>query len=491
MGAQYRSTGAIVVALALACTMIATWLVNQPVRFPLDDAYITIANAELLLTGAVDSYGQTRPTGATSLLHLLLLTAFGAVLDWPIASLALSMLAAVLYASGLYLALRTTGVHPLLVVLGTITGFLGFQAWFQLMNGLETGWAMAAVAWAVYLAQHPDDDRRQHWLAVLIGVMPFIRPELAILSAMLALAAAIRLYRKPARLAKSALLTLGAAAIMAGLALATTGELLPQTGGAKVAFFADAGRTLAQRFMILASVLAATPLGVLLVGMVALPMFRDGWAFGGFAVLFLVASGFSLPSGLMHNEMRYLYVLVPLALVGWAALACRKDVLRGKAWPVLALAAAVAIGGFFGSGWGFYRQTLNDPADQEALVVWARSHLPPDARILIHDAGYFGWQTDFALVDVVGLKSPDSIAAHRRWTLPSAGRDRGRAVAQIALRAKVTHAIILDRPFWGDIAGHLRKAGWTLVPLRAGATTLYHVYRLAPPGQPSPTPDAP
>jgi hypothetical protein len=483
MISRLGSGGGALVAVALAGVVAATLIANQPVRFPLDDAYITIANAQQIVTGAVDSYGYTRPTGATSLVHMLLLVPLGLVMAWPAASLTLAMLAASAYVLGLYQALLTISGHRGVAILGSIAGFAGIKLWYQLMNGLETGFAMAAVIWTVYLAQFPDDPARRRWLAGLIGVLPFIRPELALLTAVLAIAAAARLYRQPAQLARLAALTLGVAALLAALAWAATGELVPQTAGAKVAFFGDGGLSLPDRLLIVLLSVATAPLGWVLLGLAALPMVRDGWALLAFVGAYLLASVLSLPSGLMHNEQRYLFIFVPLALAGWAALAARADVMRGRAPMIVSAGAALMIASFFLGGWSFYRDSLRITADQEQLATWAKRNLPRDARVLIHDAGYFGWQTDFALVDVVGLKSPDSIAAHRRWTLPSAGKDRGRAVDEIARKARVTHAVILDRPFWGDIAGHLRKAGWQLDPLRAGPDDDYHVYRLTPPQQ--------
>lgn len=481
MISRFGSGGGAVVALALAGVVAATLLVNQPIRFPLDDAYITIANAQQIVTGAVDSYGYSRPTGATSPMHMLLLVPLGPVIDWPAASLALAVLAALAYVWGLYRALLTISSHRGIAILGSIAGFMGIKLWYQLMNGLETGLAMAAVVWTVHLAQFPDDPLRRRWLAGLIGVLPFIRPELALLTAILALAALVRLRRQPAQLVRLAALTLGIAALLAALAWLATGELIPQTAGAKVAFFGDGGLALPDRLLIVLLSVATAPLGWVLLGLAALPLIRDGWAFLAFVGAYLLASAASLPSGLMHNEQRYLFLFVPLALAGWAAVGARTDILRGRAAMVVSAGAALMIASFFLGGWSFYRDSLKITADQEQLVIWSRRNLPRDARVLIHDAGYFGWKTDFALVDVVGLKSPDSIAAHRRWTLPSAGRDRDRAVAEIALRAKVTHAIILDRPFWGDIAGHLRQAGWRLEPLRTGPDAAYRVYRLTAP----------
>ena len=50
---------------------------------------------------------------------------------------------------------------------------------FQLLNGMDTGLAMAAVAWNIKLL---TDKKRTLWLSILCGIMPFIRPELSFLS---------------------------------------------------------------------------------------------------------------------------------------------------------------------------------------------------------------------------------------------------------------------------------------------------------------------
>lgn len=488
MTTRLRANEAAVIGFALVAVMMATLAFNHPLRFPLDDAYITIANARQILTGGVDDYGQSVPSGATSLVHLVLLAALGTFLDWPQASMVLAMLASFAYVAGLYLAVRETGARSVVVVLACLAGFLGFKAWFQLMNGLETGWAMAAVAWALYLTQRIDSQGHLLALAGLIGLMPFLRPELALLSATLSLMLALRQRMVLVRLVAPALLCLAMAAAMAVLALAMTGEVVPLTGGAKVAFFADAGLPMAGRFRLMLAALCAWPLGLVLTGLVALPMLRGGWAFPAFAAAFLVVTAVTLPSGLMHNDQRYLYPLLPVALTGWAAISARSDLLNGRVWQVISLAAAVIVANFFIIGWRDYRDSMLFTDDQMQLVDWAEVNLPRDARILIHDAGYIGWAADYRLVDLVGLKTPESIEAHRRFTLPSAGRDRSMAIARIATQQQVTHAIILDGLFWGDIAAGLRRQGWQLEPLRTGAGTLYQVYRLTPPAVGTPRP---
>ena len=478
---KFPNSGEILVAAALLCVIVATFLVNQPIAFPLDDAYITIANAHQILTAQVDGFGQNQPTGATSLIHLIMLAALGTVVDLPTASFILATIAASLYVVGLYRLLRLLSANEVLASLGTLGGFLGGAAWFQLMNGLETGLAMAAVAWAAYLAQYPDHTRIQVLLAVLIGALPFIRPELGVLSATLVAAVLIRLRRLPYRLLGLGFCTALTVIILASMAWMVTGELIPRTAGAKIAFFAESSLPLAEKIYNAALAVFQSPLAVVLTGMVFLPRIRGGWAFIGFAILFWTITALSLPSGLSHNLYRYLYVLVPLGLAGWAVFSVQNKTTGGTAALVTGIGASVLIATFFVSGWGYYRTNLRVTADQETLVIWAQANLPGDARILIHDAGYFAWRTNFHLVDLVGLKSLSSIAVHRRLTLASSGTKRGEAISQIAHKGRVTHAIILERPFWRDIHRDLRQQGWQVEPLRADPGQLYRLYRLTPP----------
>ena len=121
--------------------------------------------------------------------------------------------------------------------------------------------------------------------------------------------------------------------------------------------------------------------------------------------------------------------------------------------------------------------------DQAELAAWVQRNLPRDARVLIHDAGHIAFATDLFLIDVVGLKTPDAIADHRRWTVPSRGLARQEAVSRIAARHGATHAIILKdlEGYWASLADDLRRSGWTLEPLRPARTSPgYEVFKLIP-----------
>jgi hypothetical protein len=153
-------------------------LLYWPVVFPLDDAYITLHNARVLLTGGDENYDVPALVGATSAVHLVLVAGLGLFLDLPLASFLLNALAAIAYAVGLA-RLALWAQSSRWVASGIIgLGLLAADAPYHLFNGLETGLAMAAVVWGVILALSGS----QIILPVLCGLMPFIRPELAALA---------------------------------------------------------------------------------------------------------------------------------------------------------------------------------------------------------------------------------------------------------------------------------------------------------------------
>ena len=122
------------------------------------------------------------------------------------------------------------------------------------------------------------------------------------------------------------------------------------------------------------------------------------------------------------------------------------------------------------------------------VAAWCNANLPPQAKLLIHDAGYISCATKFRMIDCVGLKTPSSIPFHARITEPSKGEERGIAVHQIALLNKPDYLIMLDKwdGFFKITAG-LRQNGWKLTPLRGNETGLkryYEVYSLSFKAQP-------
>lgn len=468
--------------LAICGLLVVSAWTNAPVRFPLDDAYITLANAQMLLDGGVDSFGNRGPTGATSLIHLLALTGLGTIVPLPVANLLLSSLATLAYALGLWQLARGLGAGVTLAAGIVLTGLTAGMAWYHLQNGLETGIAMAAVTWVLVLLMRPASSRTENMLAVLIGVLPFIRPELAVLAGLAALSLVLRLRAAPHRVAFAALTALLTAGTLSLVAWTVIGGVVPATAGAKSAFFAEAALPLTDRLSFALQILVLNPIAPFLVGIMLVPLLPGGWAMVAFAAVFVFAAVMSLPGGLAHNDFRYLYTFLPLALGGWLALVGRHGLVGRMSTAILMGLTIYSLASFPFQGWPKWHTALSATDDQERLALWAEANLSPDARVLIHDAGYFAWRTNFALVDAVGLKTPEVVAFHRHFTLPSAGGRRSDALNAIAQTNGVSHAIILDRPFWRDLEHDLNSHGRILEPLRpAEPGLLYQIFALTPP----------
>jgi hypothetical protein len=447
-------------------------LLYWPVVFPLDDAYITLHNARVLLTGGDENYDVPALVGATSAVHLVLVAGLGLFLDLPLASFLLNALAAIAYAVGLA-RLALWAQSSRWVASGIIgLGLLAADAPYHLFNGLETGLAMAAVVWGVILALSGS----QIILPVLCGLMPFIRPELAALAGSLLVWQAWSDRNSPVSILKKAALAALAASPWVIWYWTTTGHWIPLTASAKQAFFAQQGYPLRFKMWVVLITISGSGLGFLFVALIFVrrsPLVVPVFVFIGATLAAFVAT---FPGGLTHNHFRYLYPLLPTALMGLALAAKGDKVVAWGVGTLCSLYVAIGIG-----TWPHVIAGRHLTKELDNVAQWSREHLPPDARVLVHDAGYFAWATSLVLVDVVGLKTPSSIEDHRRWTMPSTGRNRHEAVHAIAYRSRVTHAVILNAEFWGDLANNLRQHGWTLRPIREPAAAGYVVYAISPP----------
>jgi hypothetical protein len=457
---------------------------------PVDDAYITMHNARALLEGADPNFAGVAPlTGATSLLHLLLLAAAMRFLPAMTAACVVLWLGVFLYAAGvleLCLALRLPHWKTAAIMLCALLAGLTPH---QLTNGLETGWAMAAVAWCCALAAR-DTPAARLGLAALCGLMPALRPELAAFAGLTLLCLAARAWRvKPAGARRSALARLALAAILAALPwmaiyLAATGLPFPSTIAAKRLFFAEDGLPSAVKLMWSGASLSlfAVTMGPLIVGAAGLFLADIGVAGLLFGAVLIGAYFCYFPGALGHYEQRYLYLLTPLLAYGLARLQlARAPRLRLIAGTLLVGAAANAL--LFTPAWvnvmtdgrAFTRDNL------AAVAAWCQRHMAPDARVYAHDIGYISWATRLPLVDMVGLKAPRSTAWHRHFTAASGGQRRDEAVDAIGRAAQPDWLIVLrgwDRLY--NLTGGLRAHDWRLV--KAAATVDgYEIYRVQAP----------
>ena len=476
-------------AVVLLAWLAYSWVFPIPV-FPLDDSYIVIHNAQAVLAGRDPNYlGSSPLTGSTSLVHLALVT-FLLLFLRPLGALsAAAWLAALLYALGLVRLARVHGVSQGQALLLAAVGLAAGRTPYHLMNGLETGLMLAAVTWGLVLIS-PTNRQPSRLLPALCGTLPFIRPDLTPLAVLFFGLHAGRQW--PGGLPSKVIMSrFGSDLAMAfGCALpwivwsyAENGSLSTSTMAAKCYFFAQAGWPLAFKTASVTQSLwvFGTELGLLtcfacFLGRTALG--RGGIAFG----IILVAAYYAqFPGALGTYNGRYLCPLVPFFVLGAAQALChQRQAVRLGATAGLTLALGLAV-------WTtptYWRQHLNGCrftiTELDGVADWCNHHLPVSSTLLIHDAGYLSCKTHFHLIDLVGLKTPGSIAYHRKLTYPSNGLLRSEAIDQIALESRPNYLLVLDS--WEQvhqIAAGLQAAGWNVRLLNNQFA--YKVYSLKPP----------
>ena len=122
------------------------------------------------------------------------------------------------------------------------------------------------------------------------------------------------------------------------------------------------------------------------------------------------------------------------------------------------------------------------------VAQWSQAHVPVGSTIILHDAGYMAFATNFHLIDMVGLKSAIAIPVHRRLTFPTAGAERGDAIVDIVEAANPRPQYLIDIKYWEvkfGILNSFEKRGWTLTPLYESPSPpdtpplyIYRVYSL-------------
>jgi hypothetical protein len=480
--------------VALTVVVVAFWILHStlPLIFPVDDAYITLHNARVI-AGADDvSYGVSGWVGTTSPLHVAMTAVFALVMPAARALHTVMWLGALAYVLGLA---RLAFVHKASIAqlaVCVVVGCVIAEVPHQLMNGLETGWAMAALVWTLACAS--EGLVRARVTAALSGVLPLLRPELVVVSALvLALQATHRLQSsEPPRTAVRAIALDVAIALAVMLPFAmllwiATGSPVPSTVSAKRHFFAQGCMDPAVKRMWLFNSLRAFAqlLGLLVPALVLLGFSRLGRIGLLFIFVLLFAYYREFPGALSHYEHRYMYPIVPFVLFG--AMSCLGHASR----PVrvftttMLIATAVVATWKAPSAWrrhvGYVAFTVNE---LETIAAWSRDHIPPTSKVLVHDVGYIAERTNLSLVDLVGLKTPASMDTHARLTWPTCGVDRGRAVHEIALRAQADYLIVLRQWDQGlKFAHSLADRGWAVERVR-DTDRGYEVFKLTSPAKP-------
>ena len=474
--------------MVLVAFNVHHFLYGTPWVFPTDDAYITLHNAVVLVSGKPDPnfVGTAALCGSTSIFHVALTALFCEVMP-PLTALNLTLWLGIgLYGLGLLRLARVHGAAPWQAVLLLLAGFFAVQTPFQMLNGLETGLALAAVTWSLVFA---SSEKPTRGLPALCGLLPLLRPELAVLSVLLFAYQTLRRQN-----AKSSALDLGIAVLVAMpfllLLWANTCSLIPQTIAAKRAYFAESGLPLAEKLTIAGRHLGAFT-ALLGVGVAFLPRLA-GFALGRLGLLFaavLIAAYIqSLPMALAQYYHRYLYVLLPFLWLGCASL-WKSGKWLGQAASIGAALVLLQALFAFPTRWATYEGWRDEVAIELDGLTKFCDTLNGDSPLLLHDAGYLGYAGHKKLVDMVGLKTPTAIPLHQRFTEPSGGKKRLDAVEQLAVEKHCGYLVVLQG--WEEfhrIGAGLQARGWTLVPVRpfpidypVPERNRYQVYQLTPP----------
>lgn len=439
-------------------------LLFWPGVFPIDDAYITLSNARVFISGQPDAnYGTSYLTGATSPIHLLLVALAGLVMDPVKALMLIGVGGAVLYfvaLQRLVVAACLAGWRRIAILwIGMVWGY----AVFHYLNGLETSLAMALTAWMLVLAE----DRRK--LPILAGLAPFLRPELAVLGGLFMIRLGWQLRSTPKQLGTVFLVAGLVALPWAVWVWAETGHVFPSTMSAKLAFFREWILFLPRKLEMSAGALYYSLQLPLYVGLVGLR--RAQWPALLFVAIYVAACVYLMPNALNWNEGRYASVLTPVLVMGLANLAAE----RSKASNVLLSVLTAA--SFFTLYMGIAEYS------REIAYAWrVRDHakfvatLPASSVVLVHDAGWVEWEKPKAkLVDLVGLKTLGIEPIHTKYSEHQCAWSKSFDV--IARKYHATHVVVLNRWTWPCVADNFRERGWKLNPVYSDLYTVYEMSR--------------
>jgi hypothetical protein len=436
------------------------WYGGPPV-FTTDDTYIALHAARLLFDATDPAYPGVPPlTGATSLVHVLMLRAFMFVLSPIWATELVAWLGTVAYLAGaaaliVHRVASTWGRLSCMAIAASLGGTIG-----HLSSGQETVLAMAAVMWLLYWLDTDSPGERR--VPLMAGFLPWIRPDLGLLTLTIAVS------RRRTFVRDSVLIALAVLPCVLIYQLAI-GRPLPNTVAAKIAFFGFAVLPLGTKIIL--ACLWLLPWLLLQIGLSTLGL-RWAWhersdrpvlvALGLFLCGVIVAG----PNVITHNDYRYLHpLMVPTIIAGLATWAGRPH--RPGLGPlVLGICLLWPLANFSSKLQMIARNVEIVVTAQDEIATWLNTHEPTGVRVLVHDAGYLSEYSHAQLIDMVGLKSPTSIPAHQRWTAPSQGKDRPMAVHRIACESDPKYYVAFS--IWEEhfrLTEGLREFGWSPTPV--------------------------
>jgi hypothetical protein len=336
--------------------------------------------------------------------------------------------------------------------------------------------AMAAFTWTLIAL---DYDRPPDWGYALAGIQCFVRPELAALSVIFVTCI---ISKRPVGWLRGILTALCFFVIPALLLFWVSGTLVPNTLSAKMYFFAEGCRADSFKFAFGLSAFRTfiSGLGFFATGFAMAVISKQRLVLFSFAAMFLFAYFQKFPGALFHNSSRYLYLLMPIAVFGWAeCLGHRHRLFRLCS---MALGAIVALSVLYSLGPSLrihVAEVNRRSSNNSKMAQWVARNVPKQAIVMVHDAGRISAAGEQPLVDLVGLKSSYSVAVHRRTTFKECRRVPI-AISDIARNAQASYLVVTadwDRIF--GLTESLRKTGWSVERADSDrGNTFYRVYKI-------------
>lgn len=448
------------VAISLA---IILWVSNGILLTPisvLDDAFITLSNAEILVGIRKTSVfvEQGIFTGSTSFLHTCMI-AFMLLsgLEGEVVLALSSLLGCLFYLTGAVLLIDLFAIKRRYKFYCLLISFFMGVIPNQLTNGLETGLAMACVIWAIYL--YLKDGQAKKWgLPILLGLMPLVRPELIALAGLIFLACLYEDYKAGksiTEIIKTALriMLLGLLVSLPFLFVfyLDSGSLFLNTVWAKKYFFAEGCLGFIEKWRLFFWALVVF-IGPLFLSVLFVPYLRKhilGLALLLFAIVLLSTYWMNAPGSLAHYSGRYCYLLVPIIFYAVLVYVNQFQFNSRKMLLFYGLLAQTLVLNVFFNGYMFQQRITFMKNNQRANASWLKENTQPGDVLLVHDVGYLGYVlSDRTVIDMVGLKTPDVVRFHQDITWASCGKNRGLAIAEIAKKYQADYVVVFS--WWDD-----------------------------------------
>ncbi len=496
---------AAVVLLVVSAAITVFWFVVARGYWE-DDAYIHLEFARSLATGHGFRFDGHLVYGDTSPLWVALLAIFhlpfpNTVPGWIAAGKLLSAVSAAFALSGVFVFARSlvsTGVRHVLapaqaalfaafmVFAFVLSPYFGYWAF----SGMEALAAGGLVAWTcALLSRHRHSWRRLLLAALLLGLGPLLRPEMAFLAVLLGVVLFQRIRHLRASLTLRVDLLVGCLALGAAPAVAwalyalrTFGSALPNTNAAKRAGPADSVATRLAHVLVfgypvaaLACVLlAAWAIWYLLRGRKAnsapvlssLPI--TGWA----VLLWTAINCVFYIANHTFVQTRYVFLTGPLLTIALLALAALR-------WPLVyrGLLALTLLSGAFVSVFTTLPLVRNKVTIDQAFAQLAdfMNTLPAHTPVALYAIGEPAFLSGHPVVDTGGITRPGVIPF-----LFDSTEDRVTAWAreQGAQYQVIDHAPLPGaRLLWSH---DLPISGWYLDPRRYYATERLQLWQLSP-----------